>query len=131
MCPLRGHSPDHRHPQGNRPPCLRGPGGAPHDEANPAEAHPRLTPPLANGLRRSPPEPFACHRRRRLSATAMQGLADRLDAVLAAGRAPSLHGLVVEHDGDLALEWYGSGEDHSWGTSHGVIAFGPETLHDI
>ncbi|GAA2789376.1 serine hydrolase domain-containing protein [Nonomuraea dietziae] len=53
-------------------------------------------------------------------------LADRLKAP-----AAELHGLVIMKDGRLVLEHYGKGEDHSWGISHGVVDFGPDTLHDL
>jgi CubicO group peptidase (beta-lactamase class C family) len=66
-----------------------------------------------------------------LSVTGMPDLTERLEAVLAAGRALPLHGLVVQHEGSMVFEWYGAGEDYSWGQSHGVVTFGRETLHDL
>lgn len=58
-------------------------------------------------------------------------LADRLEEVIADGRAPDLHGVVAVRDGEVLLEYYGKGEDWSWNESLGVVTFGPETLHDI
>jgi CubicO group peptidase (beta-lactamase class C family) len=58
-------------------------------------------------------------------------LRERLDALVRDGRAPRLHGVVALRDGRLALEWYGAGDDWSWGTPHGHVMFGPETLHDL
>jgi CubicO group peptidase (beta-lactamase class C family) len=58
-------------------------------------------------------------------------LTERLDSLLTAGRVAHLHGLVVRHEGDVVFEWYGEGDDHSWGQSHGVVTFGRETLHDL
>lgn len=58
-------------------------------------------------------------------------LADRLEEVIADGRAPDLHGVVAVRDGEVLLEYYGKGEDWSWNESLGVVTFGHETLHDI
>jgi CubicO group peptidase (beta-lactamase class C family) len=58
-------------------------------------------------------------------------LADRLEEVIADGRAPDLHGVVAIRHGEVLLEYYGKGEDWSWNESLGVVTFGPETLHDI
>jgi CubicO group peptidase (beta-lactamase class C family) len=58
-------------------------------------------------------------------------LRDRLNATLDAGQAGGLHAVVVVRDGQVLLEHYGTGEDFSWGTPHGVVEFGPETLHDL
>src|SRR5215813_7156797 len=58
-------------------------------------------------------------------------LRDRLDETLKAGQANGLHAVVVVRDGRTLLEYYGTDEDFTWGTSLGVVAFGPETLHDI
>jgi CubicO group peptidase (beta-lactamase class C family) len=58
-------------------------------------------------------------------------LRERLEALLREGQAPSLHGVVVVRDGRPALEWYGAGNDWSWGTPRGHVTFGPETLHDL
>jgi CubicO group peptidase (beta-lactamase class C family) len=56
---------------------------------------------------------------------------EALARVLAEGRAPDLHAVVAIRHGEVILEHYGVGEDFSWGESHGVVTFGPETLHDV
>ncbi|WP_433514017.1 serine hydrolase domain-containing protein [Nonomuraea sp. CA-143628] len=58
-------------------------------------------------------------------------LADRVDAVLQAGKAPNLHGLVVVENGQIILERYGAGQDFQLGDSLGHVTFGPDTLHDV
>ena len=58
-------------------------------------------------------------------------VANRLSRILAEGRAPDLHAVVVVRHGDVILEHYGEGEDFAWGDSLGVVTFGPETLHDV
>jgi CubicO group peptidase (beta-lactamase class C family) len=58
-------------------------------------------------------------------------LAEALNDLIANGRAPDLHGVVAIRHGEVILEHYGVGEDFSWGESHGVVTFGPETLHDV
>jgi CubicO group peptidase (beta-lactamase class C family) len=58
-------------------------------------------------------------------------LAERLDELVRAGRAPQLHGIVVARQGQIALERYGAGEDFKWGEALGSVRFGPDTLHDI
>jgi CubicO group peptidase (beta-lactamase class C family) len=58
-------------------------------------------------------------------------LRERLDETLQAGRADGLHGVVAVRNGETLLEYYGTGADFAWGTSLGVVEFGPETLHDI
>ena len=58
-------------------------------------------------------------------------LAEALKELIAAGRAPDLHGVVAIRHGEVILEHYGVGEDFSWGESHGVDTFGPDTLHDV
>lgn len=42
-----------------------------------------------------------------------------------------LHGVAVARRDGVVAEWYGAGPDFSWGTSHGVVEFGPRTLHDV
>ncbi|MFC0533259.1 serine hydrolase domain-containing protein [Phytohabitans kaempferiae] len=56
---------------------------------------------------------------------------DRLDDVLAAGRAEGLHAVVVVHGGRTVLEHYGKGEDFAWNTPLGTVDFGPRTPHDV
>jgi CubicO group peptidase (beta-lactamase class C family) len=58
-------------------------------------------------------------------------LRDRVDETLRAGQLDGLHGAVVVHGGQTLLEYYGAGEDFSWGTPHGLVEFGPQTLHDV
>ena len=58
-------------------------------------------------------------------------LRSRLTTTLDSGHAPGLHGIVVIRDGQVLLEHYGTGEDHAWGTSLGVVSFGRDTLHDV
>jgi len=56
---------------------------------------------------------------------------ERLDEAIEAGSADGLHAVVVVHDGQTVLEYYGRGEDFSWGTPLGPVEFGPHTLHDV
>jgi CubicO group peptidase (beta-lactamase class C family) len=56
---------------------------------------------------------------------------ERLDEAIEAGSADGLHAVVVVHDGQTVLEYYGRGEDFSWGTPLGTVDFGPRTLHDL
>lgn len=58
-------------------------------------------------------------------------MADRVDAVLRAGEAPNLHGLVVSRQGRVVLERYGEGVDHRLGDSLGRVRFDAGTLHDV
>jgi len=58
-------------------------------------------------------------------------LAHRLEAVRRAGRVDGLHAVVVVRRGRTVLEHYGTGRDRTWTTDLGVVAFGPETLHDL
>jgi CubicO group peptidase (beta-lactamase class C family) len=58
-------------------------------------------------------------------------LRDLLDETLQAGRLDGLHAAVAVRGGQTLLEYYGAGEDFAWGTSLGVVEFGPETLHDV
>src|SRR5208282_4046968 len=64
-------------------------------------------------------------------APADTGIEARLDAALAAGRLPNLHGVVAVRRGQLVLERYGEGEDDSRGQPLGRVPFRPETLHDV
>ncbi|MCW3814314.1 beta-lactamase family protein [Micromonospora sp. DR5-3] len=58
-------------------------------------------------------------------------LRKRLDDALQAGQVEGLHAVVAVHGGRALLEYYGAGEDFTWGTSLGVVEFRPETLHDV
>jgi hypothetical protein len=55
----------------------------------------------------------------------------RLDELTRADRLPGLHGLVVMQHGELVAEWYGTGEDFRWGQPLGLVASGPDVLHDM
>jgi len=54
-----------------------------------------------------------------------------LDEAVRAGQVDGLHAAVVVRGGQTLLEYYGAGEDYAWGTSLGLVMFGPETLHDL
>ncbi|HEX5995948.1 MAG TPA: serine hydrolase [Jiangellales bacterium] len=58
-------------------------------------------------------------------------LRDLLAETLQAGRVDGLHAAVAVRGGHTVLQYYGAGEDFAWGTSLGVVEFGPETLHDV
>ncbi|MBT2226158.1 serine hydrolase [Nonomuraea sp. NEAU-A123] len=58
-------------------------------------------------------------------------LADRVDSVLRAGKAPNLHGLVVVENGQIILERYGAGQDFQLNEPLGHVTFEPDTLHDV
>ena len=55
----------------------------------------------------------------------------RFEALHAAGRLKSLHGVVVLRDGAIAFERYLSGPDETRGQPARDVTFGPETLHDL
>ncbi|PZG19128.1 serine hydrolase [Micromonospora craterilacus] len=56
---------------------------------------------------------------------------DLLAEARSAGRLDGLHGVVAIRGGQTLLEHYDAGADFTWGTSLGVVEFGPETLHDL
>jgi CubicO group peptidase (beta-lactamase class C family) len=56
---------------------------------------------------------------------------DRLNEARHAGQVDGLHAAVAVRGGETLLEYYGAGEDFAWGTSLGVVEFGPGTLHDV
>ncbi|WP_255468332.1 serine hydrolase [Reyranella sp. CPCC 100927] len=58
-------------------------------------------------------------------------LSARLDAAIAAGKLPNLHGVIVARAGKLVLERYMTGADESWGDPLGTVTFRPTTLHDL
>ncbi len=58
-------------------------------------------------------------------------LRDRLDEALQAGLVDGLHAAVAVRGGQTLLEYYGAGVDFAWGTSLGVVEYGPDTLHDV
>jgi CubicO group peptidase (beta-lactamase class C family) len=47
------------------------------------------------------------------------------------GRVSGLHALLVAQRGRLLFEYYGQGEDESWGTPLRNVTFGPAVLHDL
>jgi len=55
----------------------------------------------------------------------------RLDATIAAGKLPNLHGVVIARGGKLVHERYVPGADIKWNKPLGMVAFGPDTLHDL
>lgn len=59
------------------------------------------------------------------------GFVGKLDAAIAGGELPGLHGLAIAAAGKLVLERYLTGADQSWGTPLGDVAFTPATLHDL
>ena len=74
-----------------------------------------------------------------LSGTALMlssgaGRAEDMAAAIAdafeAGQLPGLHGAIFDQGGDRLAEVYFKGEDESWGQPLGVVAHGPEVLHD-
>src|SRR5262245_30459247 len=58
-------------------------------------------------------------------------LGDRIAAAQRNGELPGLHGMLLARRGRLALERYYPGVDHTWGRPLGLVAFGPDTLHDL
>ena len=67
--------------------------------------------------------------------TQSQGFAPDLDRKLLAGIESgllrNLHAVAVARNGETVLERYFEGEDFSWNEPQGVVAFGPDTLHDL
>ncbi|MGC1504395.1 MAG: serine hydrolase [Sulfitobacter sp.] len=55
---------------------------------------------------------------------------ERMNSAIEANDLTGLHSTVVMLGGELIAEAYFSGEDERWGTPIGVVAHGPETLHD-
>ncbi|GAA3252194.1 serine hydrolase domain-containing protein [Nonomuraea helvata] len=58
-------------------------------------------------------------------------MAEQVDEILRAGKAPYFHGLVVMRGGKVVLERYGSGPDYRLGDSLGHVEFDRDTLHDL
>ncbi|MEU4577914.1 serine hydrolase [Nonomuraea sp. NPDC023979] len=61
----------------------------------------------------------------------MMAIEERVEAVLRAGEAPNLHGLVVRRHGEVLVEHYGAGEDYRLGDALGHVTFDAATLHDV
>jgi CubicO group peptidase (beta-lactamase class C family) len=57
--------------------------------------------------------------------------AARLAELQRDGRVSGLHALMVSRGGRTLFEYYGVGEDESWGRSLGQVTFGPTVLHDL
>jgi CubicO group peptidase (beta-lactamase class C family) len=55
----------------------------------------------------------------------------RLDEAIRVGQVDGLHAAVAIRGGRTLLEYYGAGEDFTWGTPLGVVEFERATLHDI
>ena len=47
------------------------------------------------------------------------------------GRVFGLHALLVSRGGRTLFEYYGVGEDESWGAPLGTVTFAPTVLHDL
>ncbi|MFG1947296.1 serine hydrolase domain-containing protein [Nonomuraea sp. NPDC048826] len=58
-------------------------------------------------------------------------IAERLDAVLSAGQARNVHGVVVVERGERVAERYGAGEDFRLNESLGHVTFDADTPHDL
>jgi CubicO group peptidase (beta-lactamase class C family) len=65
------------------------------------------------------------------SQAAADDLADKIDAGVRSGQLRDLHVVLVARGDEILAERYYSGADASWGKPLGVIAFGPDTLHDL
>ncbi len=55
----------------------------------------------------------------------------RIDKLIADKRIWNVHGIVVLRGGKLVLERYFTGRDNTRGRDIGVVAFQPDTLHDL
>lgn len=73
----------------------------------------------------------ASERARAEAAGFVPDLGERLDAGIRSGLLRDLHAVVVARGDAIVLERYWSGEDDAWGEPLGVVAFGPQTLHDL
>lgn len=58
-------------------------------------------------------------------------LGERFDAGVRSGLLRDLHAVVVARRGQVVLERYFDGDDEAWGRPLGVVAHGPDTLHDL
>ncbi len=65
------------------------------------------------------------------SAAADGDFAARLAEMQRDGRVAGLHALLVSRGGRTQFEYYGVGEDESWGAPLGKVTFGPTVLHDL
>ncbi|MEV0613351.1 serine hydrolase [Nonomuraea sp. NPDC050404] len=58
-------------------------------------------------------------------------MAQRVDEVLASGKAPYAHGLVVLRGGQVEIERYAAGHDYALNEPLGHVEFDRDTLHDL
>jgi CubicO group peptidase (beta-lactamase class C family) len=65
------------------------------------------------------------------TAAADGDFAARLADMQRDGRVSGLHALLVSRGGRTLFEYYGVGEDESWGRPLGEVTFGPTVLHDL
>jgi CubicO group peptidase (beta-lactamase class C family) len=65
------------------------------------------------------------------SKAASGDLADAIDTGVRSGQLHDLHVVLVARGNEILAERYYPGADESWGTPLGVVAFGPDTLHDL
>jgi CubicO group peptidase (beta-lactamase class C family) len=63
--------------------------------------------------------------------TLPQDIDARLTQAVQGGRISGLHALLVNHGGKVMFEYYGRGEDESWGRTLGTVVFAPDVLHDL
>jgi CubicO group peptidase (beta-lactamase class C family) len=69
--------------------------------------------------------------RRAVATSSSQDIDLRLVQAQQAGEVSGLHTLLVSQGGRHVFEYYGRGEDESWGRPLGTIAFAPDVLHDL
>lgn len=67
----------------------------------------------------------------RQAAAEASDFATRLAEMQRDGRVSGLHVLLVSRHGRLLFEYYGHGDDESWGASLPDVTFGPAVLHDL
>ena len=61
----------------------------------------------------------------------LQDIAQRLAQAQRDGKVDGLHTLLVNQSKRVVIEYYGRGEDESWGRPLGAVTFGPNVLHDL
>jgi hypothetical protein len=64
-------------------------------------------------------------------AVAAGDYAKRLEDLQRDGHVSGLHTLLVSRASRLMFEYYGVGDDESWGKPLGKVTFGPTVLHDL
>jgi CubicO group peptidase (beta-lactamase class C family) len=65
------------------------------------------------------------------SAGFLPDLGERFDAGVRSGLLRDLHAVVVARNGRVVLERSFDGDDEAWGRPLGMVAHGPDTLHDL